>query len=153
MRSTWCPSHLLSFYKPFGNELVYRRFHETCRYALPASMPLPVVHDSRCVVVDVGPELLEGAGQFLQYPVGRPPCLAILIYRTVYLKHQVGQRLIGTEQVTVPQEPFYTLQFLEDLLLGHTGFIGTAKSSRRLRELFHPHANMKPVQDMLRMGV
>src|SRR5258707_1272961 len=153
MRSAWCPSHLLFFYKPLGNELVDRRFREPRRYALTAPMPLAVVDDTRCVVVEVGCELLEGARQLLQHQVGGPFCLAILFHRAVYLKHQVGQRLIGTEQVTVPQKPFYTLQFLKDGLLGHPAFIAAAESARRLRELFHPHANMKPVQDMLGMGM
>jgi hypothetical protein len=112
MRSAWCPAHLLSFYKPPGDELVDRRFHKPRRYALPAPVPLAVVHNTRCVVVDVGPEFLEGTLPFLQYHMGGPLCLAIFSHRTVYLKHQVGQRLIGTEQVTVPREPFDTLQFL-----------------------------------------
>jgi hypothetical protein len=47
--------------------------------------------------------------------------------------------------------PFYTLEFLEDFLVGHQAIIGAAKSPRRLRELLNAHRDVKPFQDVFGM--
>src|SRR5450631_1136853 len=109
MRTARGPSHLLFLNKPLGNELVDRRFHKASRNTFSTSMTLPVVDDTRCIVVDIGTEFLDGASQFLQYQVGGPPRLAIFFNRAVHLKHQVSQRLISAEFIAMPQKPFYTL--------------------------------------------
>ena len=54
MSPTGCPPHLLLLDEPLGHELVDRRFHKTCRYSFPKPMALPVVDDTRSIVVDIG---------------------------------------------------------------------------------------------------
>ncbi len=64
----WCPARLLFINKLLGNELIYCRFRKPRRYVLHAPMPLPIIGDTRCVVVDIGPELLEGAEPISSIP-------------------------------------------------------------------------------------
>src|SRR6266404_6793171 len=61
---------------------------------------------------------------------GGPPRLAIFFNRAVDLKHQIAQRLIGAKHVAVPQEPFYTLQFLENAFPGR---LAACRATIRLR--------------------
>ena len=153
MRSGRSPSHLLFFHKSLGNDLIDSRFREPRGYALTASPALTVVDDPGGVVVDVCPEFLEGSSQFLRYQVDRPFSLLIFLDRRIRFEHQVRQRLIRSEQVTVPEKPFHPFQILEDTLLCDPAFIGTVESARRLRELFDPHRKVEPVEDMLRVRV
>src|ERR1700679_3265342 len=111
MSSAWGPSHLLILDEPLGDKLVDRRFHKARRYSFPTPMTLHVVDDSRSIAVDIGPEFLEGASQFLKYQVRGSRRLAIFLNRAVHLKHQVSQSLVRTEQIAMPQKPFYTLEF------------------------------------------
>src|ERR1017187_217788 len=148
MSTAWGPSHLLFFYQPLGDELVDRRFHKARRNTFSTSLTLPVVDDTRSIVVDIGTEFFKGASQFLQYQVGGPPRLAIF-NRAVHLKYQVSQRLISAEFIAMPQKPFYTLKFFENLLFAHRGIIRAAESASRLRELLNAHRDVKPIQDVL----
>jgi hypothetical protein len=69
MSAVRSPSHLLLFDEALGDDLVDGRLHESGRDTFPAPIELAVVDDPFGVVVDVGAELLEGTGQFLQHHV------------------------------------------------------------------------------------
>src|SRR5450432_44231 len=60
------PAHLLFLHKPFGHELIDRRFYETRRDALPAPIPLTVVDDTGGIVLDIRCKLLKGARRRLR---------------------------------------------------------------------------------------
>jgi hypothetical protein len=68
MSAARSPSHLLLFDEALGDDLVDGRLHESGRDT-PTPIALAVVDDPFGVVVDVGAELLEGTGQFLQHHV------------------------------------------------------------------------------------
>jgi hypothetical protein len=57
--------------------------------SFPTPMTLPVVDDSRSIVVDIRAEFLNCASQFPQYQVHGSPRLVIFLNRAVHLKHQV----------------------------------------------------------------
>jgi hypothetical protein len=46
--------HLLLFYKPLCDQLVDRRFHKARRNTFSTSMTLPVIDNTRSIVVDIG---------------------------------------------------------------------------------------------------
>jgi hypothetical protein len=79
---------------------------------LPASVPLSIIDDSTSVVINIGREFLQGAGQLFQCHRDRSSSLAIFLYRTVNFKHQIRQRLVCTEHITMPQELFGPLKLL-----------------------------------------
>lgn len=96
MSPAQCLSHLLLLDEPLGDTLVDRRFHKARRYSFPTSMTLPVVEDSRSIVVDIGTEFLEGASQFLQCQVDGPLRLSIFLNRAIHFKHPGGRPTSST---------------------------------------------------------
>src|SRR5277367_5351120 len=106
MGATRCPAHLLLLDESLSDQLIDSRFHKPSGDTLPASVPLSIVDDSASVVINIGREFFQGAGQFLQNYRGRSPRLLIFLYGAVNFKHQIRQRLVSAEHITMPQIPF-----------------------------------------------
>src|SRR5688500_14619967 len=60
----WCPLHLLLLHHPFADHLVDRRLDEPRADPVAVAIALTVIDDRRCIVPDVGVQLV-GVATFL----------------------------------------------------------------------------------------